>query len=154
IGLVGGVQGTQWLTGLNNAVALDQAVNVRPSMKLTDEQLSKINVANVNFTTNPSSGEQRVRVQMRAHQPLALAGRLDDDDVRRVLTYVVVNGDKFNPGVRLDCLDALRAKSGDMEVRSALLTAARKDQNPAVRLKALEALRDSAADRAVRLALL
>jgi hypothetical protein len=153
-GLVAGVQGTQWLTGLNNAVALDQAVNVRPGMKFTDEQLSKMAVAGVNFTSNPSVGQEHVRVQMSAQQPVELTGSLDDDDVRRVLTYVVENGDRFNPGVRLDCLDALKARSGDLEVRGALLAAARKDQNPAVRLKALEALRDASADHTVRLTLI
>jgi hypothetical protein len=153
-GLVGGVQGTQWLTGLNNAVALDQAVNVRPEVKLTDEQLSSLAIAGVNFTSNPGARERYVRVQMSAQQPVELTGSLDDRDVRRVLTYVVVNGDRFNPGVRMDCLDALKGRSGDLEVRGALLAAARKDQNPAVRLKALEALRDASADHTVRLTLL
>jgi len=52
--------------------------------------------------------------------------------------------------VRLDCLDVLKLRAKDVRVRSALLTAARKDRNPAVRLKALESLRDSASDRMVR----
>jgi hypothetical protein len=151
-GLVAGVQGTQWLTGLNNANALDQAVNVRPEMKFTDKQLST--VADVNITSNPSVGQQRVRVRMSAQQPVELTGTLDDADVRRVMTYVVENGDRFNPGVLLDCLDALKARSGDLEVRGALLAAARRDQNPAVRLKALEALRDASSDHTVRLTLL
>src|SRR5262249_1453488 len=72
----------------------------------------------------------------------------------RVLTYVVANGERFDPGLRLDCLDALRARAQDAQVRRALVTAARKDQNPAVRMKALEALRDSTADDAVRETLL
>src|SRR4029077_3325277 len=42
----------------------------------------------------------------------------------------------------------------DLQVRSALLGAARRDPNPAVRMKALEALRDSAADDALRDSLL
>jgi HEAT repeat protein len=56
--------------------------------------------------------------------------------------------------VRLDCLEALKAASRDLQVRQALITAARKDQNPAVRMKALESLRDAAADDDVRQALL
>jgi HEAT repeat protein len=81
---------------------------------------------------------------------VVLSGNLDDADVRRVLTYVISNGEKFDPGVRLDCLDALRERTSDASVRRALLAAARKDQNPAVRMKALEALRDSASDPDVR----
>ena len=68
--------------------------------------------------------------------------------------YVVANGERFDPGVRLDCLDALKARSDDEQVRRALVAAARKDQNAAVRLKALEALRDSTGEASVRETLL
>jgi HEAT repeat protein len=95
-----------------------------------------------------------VQLQLRAEQPMVLSGNVDDSNMRRVLTYVVENGERFDAGVRLDCLDALKAQARDAQVRKALLQAARKDQNPAVRMKALEALRDSAADDAVRQAML
>jgi hypothetical protein len=85
---------------------------------------------------------------------MVLSGNADDSEMRRVLTYVVENGERFDAGVRLDCLDALKAQAQDLQVRRALLTAARKDQNPAVRMKALEALRDSSSDDEVRGALL
>jgi HEAT repeat protein len=67
-----------------------------------------------------------------------------------VLTYVVTNGERFDPGVRLDCLDVLKTRTGEQDVRHALLAAVRKDQNAAVRMKALEALRDVTADDSVR----
>jgi HEAT repeat protein len=70
------------------------------------------------------------------------------------LTYVVRNSDRFDAGVRLDCLDALKSRIRDVEIRGALLDAARHDQNPAVRMKALEALRDVVGERDVRDALL
>lgn len=154
LGLVAGVESTQWFTGQNNAVALDQAVNVRPGPRITEEQLSKMAVAGVNFTPSPNPGSAKVRVQLSAEQPVELTGNLDDSDVRNVLTYVVKNGERFDSGVRLDCVDALRARAEDAQVRSALLCAARRDQNPAVRLKALEALRNSASDNVVREVLL
>ena len=154
LGLVAGVQFTQWFTGQNDAVALGQAVNVRPGPRITEDQLSKMAVDGVNFTPSPYSGSKNVRVLLSAEQPVELNGNLDDSDVRSVLTYVVKNGERFDSGVRLDCLDALKARAGDAEVRGALLAAARKDQNPAVRLKALEALRDASVDAVVRQALL
>lgn len=154
LGLVAGVQSTQWFSGSNDANSIDQAVNVRPGPRFTEDQLSKMEVAGINFTSSPSSGSQNVRVQLSAEQPVELSGSLDDTDVRSVLTYVVKNGDRFDSGVRLDCLDALKARASDLQVRAALLAAARKDQNPAVRLKALEALRDSVPDRGVRETLL
>src|SRR2546429_1962208 len=63
---------------------------------------------------------------------------------------MVENSERFDAGVRLDCLDALKAVVRDQQVRLALLNAARKDQNPAVRMKALEALRDTAGEDDVR----
>ncbi len=154
VGLVLGAQSGQWFASRTEPLRLDEAVNVRPGTQLTDDQLSKMAVAGINLTPSPSTGKQNVRLQLSAEQPVVLTGSLDDSDVRRVLTYVVRNGERFNSGVRLDCLDALRARSQDKDVRSALLEAARKDQNPAVRLKALEALRDSTNDDSVRDALL
>jgi hypothetical protein len=155
LGLVGGAELTQFFTGRNNAKALEQVVNVRPSPRFTEDQLSKMVVAGVNLMpSSAAAGGQNVRLQLSAEEPMVLSGNLDDSDVRDVLTYVVKNGEKTDPGVRMDCLDALKARAEDMGVRGALISAARKDQNPAVRLKALDALRNSASDRAVRETLL
>jgi HEAT repeat protein len=130
-------------------------VNVLAAPKLTEEQLSKMSIAGINWVGSPSaSGPATVRLQLQAEQPLVLSGNLDDADVRRVLTYVVANGNRFDPGIRLDCLDALKSRTSDAGVRDALLDAARKDQNPAVRMKALEALRDASSDPSVREVLL
>ena len=95
-----------------------------------------------------------MRVRLNAEQPIEFNGNLDDSNVRSVLAFVVKNGERFDSGMRLDCVDALKARAEDSEVRSALLAAARKDQNPAVRLKALEALHDAGIDSTVRQALL
>jgi HEAT repeats len=153
-GLVAGVQSTQWFAARNDTVVHDQAVNVRPTQRLTEDQLSKMAVAGINFTPSPYSGSQNVRVRMSSEQPVELNGNLDDSDVRSVLTFVVKSGERFDSGMRLDCLDALKARAEDSEVRGALLSAARKDQNPAVRLKALEALRDAGVDSVLRQTLL
>ena len=154
LGLLLGVQASQWYFARNTVNTLDDAVNVRPGPHITDAQLSKMAVAGINFSPSADSGPQNVRVELNAEQPVEITGSLDNTDIRRVVTYVVKSGDRFDPGMRLDCLEALKARSGDSDVRDALLTAARKDQNPAVRLKALEALRDSASEDAVRAALL
>jgi hypothetical protein len=137
--------------GLGSA---DEAVNVTAAPRLSDEDLAKMAVAGVHFAPGPDAGSGTLQLQMRTEQPIQMVGNVDDADMRRVLTYVVANGERFDPGVRLDCLDALRARTGDAQVRRALVTAARKDQNPAVRMKALEALRDSVGDQSVRETLL
>jgi HEAT repeats len=148
LGLAVGTQVALWIPARDGNFGSGQAMNVKAA-PLTNEDLSKMAVAGVNFPASADSAGT-VQLQVRTEQPIVLSGSVDDADVRRVLTYVVTNGERFDPGVRLDCLDVLKARTGDKEVRHALLAAARKDQNAAVRMKALEALRDSAADDAVR----
>jgi hypothetical protein len=149
-GLILGAQAPQWVASYNHSGSSDQAVNVRPTPRLTDDQLSKMAVAGISFAAPTNSAPGTIQVQLSAEQPLTLSGSLDDPDFRRIFTSVVANDERADAGVRLDCLEALRAHVHDLQVRQALLTAARRDQNPAVRMKALESLRDSAADESVR----
>jgi hypothetical protein len=149
LGLAVGTQVALWIPARDGNFGGGQAMNVKAAAPLTNEDLSKMAVAGVNFApTADSLGT--VQLQVRTEQPVVLTGSVDDADVRRVLTYVVTNGERFDPGVRLDCLDVLKTRTGEKDVRYALLAAARRDQNAAVRMKALEALRDSTADDAVR----
>ena len=149
-GILLGAQLIPWLqSGKNNSANL-QAVNVVARQPLTEEQLAKMAIAGINFSTASGSGPGTVQVQLSAEQPLELSGNVNDGDMQQVLAYVVENGDRFDAGVRLDCLDALKAAARNQRVRRALIAAARKDQNPAVRMKAIEALRGEASDDAVR----
>jgi len=153
-GVVLGTQVLQWIPSRNGGNSLGQTVNILAKPQISDDQLSKMSVAGINFAPGQDSAPGTVQLQLRAEQPLVLSGNLDDTDVRRVLTYVVENGDRFDPGVRLDCLEALKSRTSDSAVRHALLAAVRRDRNPAVRMKAIESLRDSAGDEPVREALL
>jgi len=152
-GAILGVQLLQWLP-TNDSGLTGRAVSVSAAPKLTDDQLSRITVSGINFAPNADAAPGTLQVQLRAEQPVVLSGNLDDSDVRRVLTYVVKNSDRFDAGVRLDCLDALKTKIRDGEIRGALLDAARHDHNPAVRMKALESLREVASEEDVRDAVL
>jgi len=153
-GIVVGTQVAPRLQNSNNGGANGPAVNVLAKPPLTDDQLSKMVVGGINFSPSTGSGSPDVQVQLSAEQPLVLSGSVQDSDMRRVLTYVVVNGERFDAGVRLDCLEALKAAARDQQVLKALIVAARKDQNAAVRMKALESLRGAASDVDVRQALL
>lgn len=153
VGLVAGAQASQWYAARNTAEPADQAVTILPTPQFSDDQLSKVAVAGINFSP-AAPGSQNVHLKLNAEQPVDLSGTVDDPSVRQVLTLIVGSGDRFDPGMRLDCLDALRSHSSDAAVQRALLAAARKDANPAVRLKALEALRDVSSSEPVRSALL
>jgi hypothetical protein len=152
-GAILGVQLLQWLP-TNDSDIKGKAVNVSAASKVTDDQLAKMAVSGISFAPNADAAPGTVQVQLRAEQPVTLSGNLDDADMRRVLTYVVKNSDRFDAGVRLDCLDALKAKIRDGEIRGVLLDAARNDKNSAVRMKALESLREVASEEDVRDAVL
>jgi hypothetical protein len=158
VGIGVGAQVAPWLAlnggGGTSGDSREQAVNVTAVPRMTDDELSKMAVAGINFAPAADAAPGTLQLQVRTEQPLMVIGNVDNTDVRRVLTYVVANGERFDPGVRLDCLDALKARSHDEQVRRALVMAARKDQNAAVRLKALDALRDSTNDASVRETLL
>ena len=153
-GVLFGTQLIPWLQSINPNNTSGQAVNVMAGAPLTKDQLDKMAVAGVNFSPSSDAGPPNVQLRLSAEQPMILTGRVDDGDMRTVLTYVVENGERFDAGVRIDCLDALKAGVRDLQIRQALMAAARKDQNPAVRMKALESLRDAATDDAVRQVLL
>jgi len=159
-GVAIGTQVMPWLAlrgGGDNGNGAAQAVNVMAAPRLTDEELSKMAVAGITFSpaADPTPGAPgTLQLQVRTEQPLMVVGSVDNEDVRRVLTYVVANGERFDPGTRLDCLDALKIRSDDELVRKALVKAARTDKNAAVRLKALDALRDATQEDAVRETLL
>src|SRR5437879_3929817 len=153
-GIVVGTQVVPWVQNGNRGDASGQAMNVTAKPPLTKDQLDKMAIAGLNFSPSSDAGSPNVQLHLSAEQPMILTGRADDSDMRRVLTYVVENGERFDAGVRLDCLEALKAVSRDQQVRQALIAAARKDQNPAVRMKALESLREAASDDDVRQALL
>jgi hypothetical protein len=151
-GAILGVQLLQWLP--NDSGLRGTAMPVSAAPRVSDDQLAKMAVSGINFAPSADAAPGTLQVQLRAEQPVVLSGSLDDVDVRRVLTYVVRNSDRFDAGVRLDCLDALRSRIHDAEIRGALLDAARRDENPSVRMKALEALREVAGEEDVRDALL
>src|SRR6266481_6053340 len=134
-GAILGVQLLQWLP-TDNSHLTGKAVTVSAAPRVSDDQLARMAVSGINFAPSADAAPGTLQVQLRAEQPVTLSGSLDD------------------AGVRLDCLDALKSRIRDVEIRSALLDAARHDQNPAVRMKALEALRDVVGEHDVRDALL
>ncbi len=149
IGLVVGLGLPQWYRSETGQLPGKPAVTVSAS-RLSDQDLQTMGMAGIDWVTDSASGSPSVELHLTAEKPLVVRGSLDDTDVRRVLTYVVQNGQRFDPGMRLDSVDLLRTRSADRDVRRTLCAAARKDDNPGVRLRALEALRGSEQDDLVR----
>jgi HEAT repeat protein len=129
--------------------------NQTGSPKITEEQLRNAGSAHVAWVTPSGSRTPSVDVElMSPTSPMSIVGAPDDADVQRALTFLLENGQRFDPDVRLDSLDVLRTNAADPEVRRTLCAAARLDRNPGVRIKALEALQGFEQDPEVRDALL
>ena len=154
LGVLAGTQIVPWLQNNSGRNSPGQAMNVRARQPLTPDQLSRMQISGVSFSPSQGSDSPNVQFQLSAEQPMVLTGNVQDSDMRQMLTYVVQNGERFDSGVRLDCMEALKAAARDEQVRAALVNAARSDQNPAVRIRALESLRDAAGEDDVRQMLL
>ena len=118
--------------------------------KITDEQLRSADNAHIAWVTPSGSRTPTVQVQLMSPTPMNITGAPDDAEVQRALTFLLENGQRFDPDVRLDSLDVLRRNAADPDVRRTLCAAARLDRNPGVRIKALEALQGFEQDPAVR----
>jgi len=84
-------------------------------------------------------------------QRRVVSGGVNDANVRRLL--LAAARDESNPGVQVECVDALKKMAQSADVRAALLDTVQRDPNPSVRLKALEGLKGFAQDGEIRKAL-
>ncbi len=153
-GFLAGVAGQRLRVAPSQAVSPRPVMTVSASPKITDQQLQSAGSAHVAWVTPSGSRTPTVQVQLMSQTPMNIVGAPDDADVERALTFVLENGQRFDPDTRLDSLDVLRTRAADPEVRRCLCFAARMDRNPGVRMKAIEALQGFEQDPAVRQTLL
>jgi HEAT repeats/Putative zinc-finger len=116
------------------------AASESSSSRLGTLDLHAADVAGINVLPAGGSEPPQIELQLKAQRPVTLQGTVNNDEVKRVLLYILRNNDRFDPDVRLNAVDLLRVRSNDPDVRSVLCQAVHTDHNTAVRLKALEAL--------------
>ncbi len=90
----------------------------------------------------------RVQISLDETRRRVISGRLEDDNIRRLLMAAAREQD--NPGVRVESVGLLKDQCTSAETRAVLLEAVLHDPNPGVRLKALEGLKSFAGDPEVR----
>jgi hypothetical protein len=140
-------------TVLNSIGDLTPA-NEPGSSALTALDLHTTDVSGINIIPAATGEPPEIELQMKAQRPVTLHGTVDDSAVKGVLMYILKNSDRFDPDVRINAVDLLRARTSDPEVRSVLCHAVHTDRNTAVRLKALEALNGAEPQQLVRQTLL
>ncbi|HEV3334151.1 MAG TPA: HEAT repeat domain-containing protein [Bryobacteraceae bacterium] len=92
-------------------------------------------------------GTGHVLINFDETQRRTVSGRMDDDNIQRLL-LAAARGE--NPAVRVESVDLLKNRPASSEVRSALLNAVAHDPNAGVRLKAVEGLKPLSGDPDVR----
>jgi hypothetical protein len=153
-GFLAGVAGQRLRVEPPQSVSPHPVMTVSASPKITDQQLQSAGSAHVAWVTPSGSRTPTVQVQLMSQTPMNIVGTPDDADVERALTFVLENGQRFDPDARLDSLDVLRTRTANPEVRRCLCFAARMDRNPGIRMKAIEALQGFEQDPMVRQTLL
>jgi hypothetical protein len=132
-------------SGQTNA-GLVPSMTVTP--RISDQDLQDVRTVNGIYSVpDADSGTQNIEVDLGAMKPVVVN---DENDVNRVLSFVIQNGQRFDSDVRLDSVDVLRGRVENADVRRVLCAASRHDANPGVRLRALESLRGYEQDPAVR----
>jgi hypothetical protein len=137
---------------MNSGIA--PAMTVSAPQRISDQDLQNMNVSTVNLVPSNDAGSPQVIVQLRSVKPLEIQGSAGDAQITQILSNVILNGQRYDSGVRLDSVEALGARTEDSAVRRVLCTAALHDANPGVRLRALEALSGASQDPNVRSALI
>ncbi len=89
----------------------------------------------------------RVQIAFDETRRRVVSGRMDDQDIQRLL---LAAAHEENASVRVESMDVLKSRCNSNEVRDALLNAVAHDPNDGVRLKALEGLKPLAGDPEVR----
>jgi hypothetical protein len=93
-------------------------------------------------------GAGKIRISLDEIRRREITGRLDDDNIQRLLLAAV--SQENSPGVRVESVGVLKECAQSSPVRAALLDAVAHDTDAGVRMKALEGLKAFAGDPAVR----
>jgi hypothetical protein len=99
----------------------------------------------------PDPGGNGVRIAIEETRQRTVRGNLEDPNIRRLLLAAAKTSQ--DPGLRAESVEALCKRSGESEIRDALIYSLEHDNNAAVRLKALDGLKPYAADKPTRQAL-
>jgi hypothetical protein len=121
------------------------------SPRISDQDLQNMNVLEIYAVPGGAAGGQNVELHLGAMKPIVVTGGPDDSDITRVLSFVMMNPQRYDSDIRMNSVDVLRGRAGDdADIRRVLCSTSLHDPNASVRLRALEALHGSEQDETVR----
>jgi hypothetical protein len=138
------------VTNGTQQAGLIPASTVYASPRISDQELQNMNVSGIYMVPDGAAGSQNVEIHIRAMKPMVVSGGPDDEDVKRILSFFIMNGQRFDSDVRMNSVDVLRSRTDDVDIRRVLCATALHDANASVRLRALEALHGFEQDDTVR----
>lgn len=113
-----------------------------------------IKINNIRFIDQDAS-DGEVEFVFDAVKPMRIKGRVDDDNIKSILTYSMLNEE--NPGTRLNSLNLINSKKSekvDDEIKSAVIDVVRYDENAGVRREAFKLLTSFPYDEEIKQAYL
>jgi hypothetical protein len=99
----------------------------------------------------PDPSGNGVRIALDETRQRTLSGSLEDPNIRQLVLAAARTSQ--DPGLRAESVEVLCKRSGESEIRDALIYSLEHDNNAAVRLKALDGLKPYATDKQTRQAL-
>jgi HEAT repeats/Putative zinc-finger len=126
-----------FLVGFGGGLGSMYKASMRNDLKAPTEGVQGASISGItSIEKDPTTNT--VKVQYDRVLPESVQGSVNDPKLQDLLLYAAKSDQ--NPGVRLNSVDALSAKTDDPRVRETLTYALRYDSNPGVRLHALEGL--------------
>ncbi len=112
-------------------------------------------ITNLRFT-DADAGDGEIEFTFDAVRTVRMKGSINDDDIRKVMAYALLN--EQNPGMRIRTVSALAPQTEeqqptakpDKDVRESLIKILTTDSNPGVRKEALTALQKFPLDDEIR----
>ena len=109
-------------------------------------------ITNVRFL-DVNDGTGQLDFTFDAVRPVHIKGDIHDEQIQKILTYAILNGD--NPGIRLRSVNAVAGHlTADKEIKTALIAAVKSDLNAGVRKESMRALQNFPLDDDIKKALL
>jgi hypothetical protein len=109
-----------------------------------------IRISNVRFIDQDAS-DGEVEFVFEAIKPMRVKGRVDDEQIKNILTYSMLNEE--NPGTRLNSISLINSennKAVDNETKSAVLDVVKYDENAGVRREAFKLLTKFSYDEEIK----
>src|SRR5580658_1946287 len=102
------------------AASLESLDTTPGATPIDDQYLRTADITGINWEPSGDDASPDVQVHMKSQQPLVVTGTPANNDVKRVLLYLLRNNQRFAPDVRINSVEMLKVRASEEDVRQAL----------------------------------